>query len=96
MVQAEKQEKIMFDVRGGAGIVIEQFDSEGGDTAFRLSWTDYVANTWTEYYPTLSIALLRASLLVACLESTHRDLLFAFDSTTFVRRATNFIEKEVH
>lgn len=94
MIQVEKQEKIMFDLMGKSGIVIEQFDSEGGDTAFRLLWTDYIANTWAEYYPTLAIALMRVAMLSKCVESDG-DLSFAFDQMTFEHHAENFIGKEV-
>lgn len=94
MIQAVKQEKIMFDLAGQAGIVLEQFDSEGGDTAFRLMWTDYVVNTWTEYYPTLAIALMRVAMLSKCVESDG-NLSFAFDQMTFENHAEKFIGKEV-
>ena len=39
---------------------------EHEDHTATLSWTDYVANDWTEIYPSLSIALMRLATLEQC------------------------------
>lgn len=35
---------------------------------FILSWTDYLANSWEEKFPSLSCAFLRLSMLAKCCE----------------------------
>ncbi len=51
-------------------------------SGFVLSWTDYVANEWTEEYPDLSLALLRLAVLQRCAESGF-DRMFGQDHQQF-------------
>lgn len=75
-----------FSVGGEVGIKVEQIDA-----VYRLSWSDYVANDWAEEYPTLSIAIARASVLVACAEGGFEEAFvsrpadFALDVSKFFK-----------
>ena len=43
---------------------------------FELRWTDYVANDWSEPYPSLALAVVRLGLVIAAVEDDRlfRDL----------------------
>lgn len=88
------QQKIEFSLGEKAHIFIEEFTNKQGDNVFRLRWTDYVVNTWTEFYPTLAIALARVALLSQCVDESEAEL-FAEDSTTFTYTATKFLTEGV-
>lgn len=61
---------------------------------FSVTCGDYVANEWTETYPTLSLALLRVAVLVKCGEHDFEKL-FAKDADTFARHGVLFLNGEV-
>lgn len=88
------QEKIVFNIGGDAQVIIDEFLSKEGDSIFRLFWTDCVANAWEEYYPTLAITLMRASLLAQCVGESEAEL-FAEDSLTFAHTARKYLEGAV-
>lgn len=41
------------------------------DAVYRLHWSDRVANTWTEFFPSLDMALGRLALLVNAAETAR-------------------------
>ena len=42
--------------------------SEVEDQKYMLEWNDHIVNSWEETYSTLSIAMMRLALLLACEE----------------------------
>lgn len=58
---------------------------------FELSWTDGVANDWSEVWPQLDVALMRLAMLANC--GRHDwDRFFATHDAEFYRNATAFTE----
>ena len=57
---------------------------------YSLWWTDYVANDWLEWYPTLSMALARTAALLHCGEN---DWNIGFTSTSFPEAAALFFKE---
>lgn len=80
------EELLNIGLDGGSCIAWIRTDGE----SFFLSWTDGVANDWTEEFPDFSYALARLANLQYCAESdwyegfTHQPAEFigAFDSIT--------------
>lgn len=63
---ADRQPLMVIDVPNADGInEATAWISRDGEV-FRVTWTDYVANDWTESYTTLGAALARVALLVDC------------------------------
>ena len=58
---------------------------------YSLWWTDYVANDWLEWYPSLSVALARGAALRRCGE---HNWAVGFTATSFPE-ATALFFKEV-
>lgn len=58
---------------------------------YSLWWTDYVANDWLEWYPSLSVALARVAALLLCGE---HERAVGFTATSFPE-ATALFFKEV-
>lgn len=93
--------KISFNLKGDSMVWIEQFINPEaiyeGDPKdvfqYKLSWSDYVANIWIEYYPTLATALARASVLAECVD--FPDKCFVSDPEKFAQTAQKFLDKEV-
>jgi hypothetical protein len=78
-----------FDYLYSAGIEVCEV-AEG----WRVTCSDYVANEWSEVYPSLALALLRVANLVACIDADS-DGLFASDSAEFVLVGTKFLGGQV-
>jgi hypothetical protein len=82
--------EISLDLLGECGVSITEFNSPNVEKSYKLTWTDYVVNEWTEYYPSLSLALARVSVLAECLEDDrvfekgHLD--FTFDASRFLSK----------
>ena len=64
------------------------------DGQFDLTWTDYVANEWTELYPTLPLAIMRLGVLVSCADTNWAEG-FAHEADEFTLRASTFLTHEV-
>ena len=58
--------------------------------AYSVWWTDYVANDWLEWYPTLSMALARTAGLLHCGE---HDWNIGFTATSFPEAAALFFKE---
>lgn len=91
---------IKFDLGGQCGITIDSFTNASGENVYRVLWTDYVANDWSEYFATLSLALTRVAVLSACVEEdlktdTSLSLMFKFESSAFADHAYRFINEQV-
>lgn len=78
-----------FDYLFSAGV--EVFEVAEG---WRVTCSDYVANEWSEVYPSLSLALLRVANLVACIDADSNGL-FASDSAEFVSVGAEFLRGQV-
>lgn len=61
-------------------------------TRYRVAWTDDVANSWHEDYETLSEALSRLSLLVACAESSYEKCFRACEPEEHAASHLEFLE----
>ena len=83
---------ISFDLFEEAGVEITEFISSKGEKAYAVYWNDYVANEWTEYFPTLAIALARVAVLA---EAIERDETYATNSLEFTFGASKFIAKQL-
>lgn len=60
------------------------------EDGYSVWWSDCVANDWTEYYPTLSSALIRVAALIYCCE---HDCTVGFASPgEFAEAAQRFFE----
>ena len=57
---------------------------------YSLWWTDYVANDWLEWYPTLSMALARTAGLLHCGEHNWS---IGFTATSFPEAAALFFKE---
>jgi hypothetical protein len=83
---------ISFDLLGECGVEIAEFTSINGEKAYTVHWNDYVVNEWTEYFPTLAIALARVAVLAECVEHdktyASNALEFTFDASRFVAKQT--------
>jgi hypothetical protein len=87
-------EKITVNLKGEATASVDQLISTWDNTfLYRLTWTDNVANTWEEYYPTLPIALARLSALAECVDFPDKS--FQTDSAIFTVFANQFLEQQV-
>jgi hypothetical protein len=62
-------------------------------TSWSVWWSDGVANDWTEFYPTLSLALARTALLVHLSEHDFEQM-FTSDADEFAGHATEFLKGE--
>lgn len=81
---------IKINLHDQARAVITEFVSEE-ETLYRLTWDDYVINEWTEYFPTLAIALARVGMLSdAILNGTNMN-----DVEDFIALTNSFIGKTV-
>jgi hypothetical protein len=63
------------------------------DGAYMLRCTDYLTSEWAEAFDSLSLALARLALLVACEESGW-ELAFRFDAQPFQVAAQNFLSRQ--
>jgi len=59
-----------------------------------LHWTDLMVNEWTEFYPSLSQALMRFASLVECSASAWSKG-FTFNADEFLPEAQRFLDKVV-
>lgn len=84
---------ISFDLFGECGVEITEFVSRSGEKAYAVYWNDYVANEWTEYFPTLAIALARVAVLAECVENGD---VYGKNSLEFTFDASRFIYKQRH
>jgi acyl carrier protein phosphodiesterase len=73
---------------------ITEWDHSGA--AYRLHWTDFVANEWTEYFPDLPTALMRLAVLQRCTEISDGNGGFEHDARDFVTGAKYFLSREVY
>lgn len=64
------------------------------ENGFSLTVGDYIANEWTEHYPTLSLAMLRVAVLIKCGEHDFEKLFYK-DADTFARHGVLFLNGEV-
>lgn len=71
------------------GMSMKLTRSLNSEKPFVLTWTDSVANDWTESYDNMSTALLRLATLVKCGE-LEWDTLFRFDDVVFTMNAEAF------
>ena len=83
------QETISFDIGGECFIRIEQ--SESG---YQLSWSDYVANEWTEQFTELSLVFARISALAKCQEQNWQTG-FVQSPSGFVSATNSFLSSVV-
>ena len=84
---------IEFDLNQEASVLIEAVAGRNDkQPTYLLTVGDYVANIWSEVFPTLSSALARVALLQRCLET---DKGFLNDPTLFLTNAINFMESEL-
>ena len=83
---------ISFDLFGECGVEITEFVSSKGDKAYAVYWNDYMVNEWTEYFPTLSIALARVAVLAEAVESGET---YATNALEFTFGASKFIAKQL-
>jgi hypothetical protein len=83
-------ETISFDLFGECGVEITEFISNKGEKAYAVYWNDYMVNEWTEYFPTLSIALARVAVLAEAVEGgetyANNALEFTFDASKFIAK----------
>jgi hypothetical protein len=77
-----------IDLFDECGVEITEFISKNGEKSYKLTWGDYVVNSWTEYYPSLSLALARVSVLAECLED---DRVFEKGPLDFTFHASRFL-----
>jgi hypothetical protein len=78
-----------FDYLSSAGVEVYEL-AEG----WRVTCSDYVANEWTEVYPSLALAMLRVANLVACIDADTNGLFFS-DSAEFVSVGAEFLDSQV-
>jgi len=83
-------EAIKFDLNNEAEITVERYGN-----SFIVSCGDYVANEWSEDYPTLSLALARVAVLVKCGEVGFNDSGFNNKRDEFVNVAGEFLNDSV-
>jgi hypothetical protein len=83
--------EIVLDLLGECEVVITEFNSPNEKKSYKLTWGDYVINSWTEYYPSLSLALARVSVLAECLED---DRVFEKGNFDFTFDASRFLSKQ--
>ena len=69
----------------GDWVGAEIVETEG----FELRWTDYVANDWSETYPSLALAVIRLGLLIAAVD---QDRLFRDLPSQFAGRVADLSE----
>jgi hypothetical protein len=81
--------EISFDYAESVRVTI--YDTGEG---FGLICGDYVANEWEEIYPSLSLALLRAAVLVGCGECNFRGF-FTSNSEEFTKVGAEFLRSQV-
>ena len=67
------QEVIFFELYSSTGVTIKRFEHQNDmfgtpEYVFQLTWTDWVANEYEEFYPALSDALIRVGVLAYCEE----------------------------
>lgn len=43
------------------------------DQRYTLAWHDHIVNSWEETFSSLSVAMMRLALLIACEESAWED-----------------------
>jgi hypothetical protein len=65
-----------------------------------VKWIDYVANDWSEYFGSLSLAFARVAVLSACIEfemsnDENEKLGFRNDPSVFADQAYRFINGQV-
>lgn len=82
-----------FDLNQEASVLIESVTDAKGNATYLLTVGDYVANIWTEVFPTLSTTLARVANLQRCIESEQSG--FVNDQAGFLVNAINFLESEV-
>jgi len=85
------QEVVFFELYNVTGVTIKRFEHQNdmfgtSEYVFQLSWTDFVANEWEEFYPTLSDALIRAGVLAYCHEVD--GVVFNGGQQSFLRPST--------
>ncbi len=61
-------------------------------TRYRIAWTDGVASSWHEDYETLSEALSRLALLVACAESSYEKFFRSCEPEEHTASHLEFLE----
>jgi hypothetical protein len=79
----------------GDGMGVSAELSKLAEDRFQLRWTDGVINTWIEDYPTLSVALARLAVLVACGESGWEANFAETDREMFGVAAEIFLMQQV-
>lgn len=85
------QDVIFFELYSTTGVTIKRYEHRNDmfglpEYVFQLSWTDWIANEYEEYYPTLSDALIRAGVLAYCHEADGVG--FNGGQQSFLRPAT--------
>ena len=88
----ENTDTISFDLFGECGVEISEFVSNKGEKVYAVYWNDYMVNEWTEYFPTLAIALARVAVLAECVENGD---VYASSSLDFTFSASRFIGKQI-
>jgi len=83
-------EAIKFDLNNEAEITVQSYGN-----SFIVSCGDYVANEWSEDYPTLSLALARVAVLVKCGEVGFNASGFKNTRDVFVNVAGEFLNDSV-
>lgn len=65
------------------------------EIAYRLSWTDGVANEWNEWFTELSVAMLRLAVIIRCGESDWQKFANETDLDVFTMNASTTLDKEI-
>ena len=96
MTLKTQAEVIKIDLFDTSGVRIIEFTSKEGEKIYRLTWTDYVVNTWTEHYDSLAMALARVAVLAHCIQNEDSMLGYKTGSDyDFAYKATLFLDSEV-
>lgn len=78
---------------GSAAKVTVSYDEK--NDRYCLECDDLVANTWVEYFPSLSTALMRMASLARCGEEDwNRSFYYESDSEHFLYRAEEFLQEQ--
>lgn len=79
--------------RGTPIKIVIDYDEQ--NNRYRLECDDLVANVWEEYFPTLSLALIRMGLLVRCAETNWDITLYnEAHSDNYIDGAEGFIMEQ--
>lgn len=70
-------------------------DYDEQNDRYRLQCDDLVANNWVEYFPTLSLALVRMALVVRCAEANwNLNLYYNADGDHYIDAVEQFITEQ--